>query len=716
MAVTITLNGRDLEAKEGQTILEAAKEHGVAIPTLCHQDELKPFSSCFICVVQIEGVPRLVPSCATPVANGMVVETDNEAIRQSRRMCLELMLSDHWGDCRAPCQVSCPAGIDVPGFIALLAEGRSSEAVRLIKETMPFPASLGRICPRFCEDTCRRRGVDEPISICFLHRFVADEDAKLGQSVVPSVKGKSGKRVAIVGAGPAGLSCAFYLAKEGHEVTVLESQDEPGGMMRYGIPSYRLPTEVLDREIDVIRRMGVDIRCGVTLGRDMSLDDLHREYDAVFIAIGAWSASSMRVEGEREAGVLFGIEFLWDVATGKKVDVGDEVIVVGGGNTAIDAARTSLRLGAKRVKIYYRRTREEMPADDAEIEAAVKEGVEINFLVAPVGVRKAKRGIELTCVRMELGEPDESGRRRPVPIKGSEFKVTVDAVIAAIGQNVDARCLDVAELKLKQTKWSTVEVDEHTFLTNGEGVFAGGDCVSGPDVAVTAIAAGRKAAWSIHQYLQGERVVGEPVSYLHSMGEKIEEVPPPVFEGWEKAERAKMPELPVSVRIRSFDSVETGYTAEDAKREAERCMACGCRTYQACSLRTLATEYGAQAGHIMGQRRHFFIDDSHPLILYEAHKCITCGSCVRVCSEVKNLDALGFVQRGFATTVKPILEKRWVDSTCDTCLKCVTMCPTGAISLKVSPAEEARVRWEKSVDASKDVAGKEFTVEPKIAT
>ncbi len=707
MSITVTIDGKRCEAEAGEMVLAVARREGFEIPTLCDQPGLKPYASCFICVVEIEGAKRLAPSCATPVADGMVIHTDSERVRASRKVCVELLLSDHVGDCRGPCQVECPAGIDIPGFISLLAHANTEEAIALIKEALPFPASLGRVCTRPCEQQCRRMCVDDSVSICFLKRYIADEDLKRPDPYVPAVGSPTGKRVAIVGAGPAGLSAAFYLRRDGHDVTVFDAHKEPGGMLRYGIPAYRLPRDILASEIGIIEKMGVSIECGRRLGRDFTVDSLMEEYDALFLAIGAQSSTSMRVEGEGAA--LPGIDFLERVAKGEKIDLGDDVVVVGGGNTAIDAARTSLRLGAKKVTILYRRTREEMPADDLEIEAALHEGVEIHFLAAPVGMAKSDGSVELACVKMELGEPDASGRRRPVPVKGSEFKLRASAVIAAIGQGVDADCVESDESDIKLTRWNTLEVDPDTFATSREGVFAGGDCATGADVAVTAIAAGRKAAASIDQFLKGERVTGEPRQYLHLMAEEPEGAPEEIKEiiRSKPGDRQRMPEIKARKRTRTFDEVELGFTAKQAQKEAERCLSCGCRSFESCTMRRLALEYGCEPERFAGEKRHFFVDESHPDIRYESHKCIMCGACIRVCSEVKGLDALGFVGRGFLATMRPMLEMPWQKSTCDSCLKCVPLCPTGAISLKVTPAEEVHELRTRGVDASKAVPEEE---------
>lgn len=705
--MNIVIDGKNLEATEGQMILEVATNAGISIPTLCNNKSILPYASCFICVVEIKGLKKLVPSCATRVTNGMVIETNSKRVRDARKMCLDLLLSDHVGDCRGPCEVTCPANIDIPGFISLLAHNQEAEALRLIKEKLPFPASLGRVCPRPCETDCRRMcSSNEPVAICFLKRHIADTDLFSPSPYIPKTGVPTGKGVAIVGAGPSGLTAAFYLRQAGHEVRIFDAHAEPGGMLRYGIPAYRLPRDVLAKEIGIIQKMGARIECNKRLGVDFTIESLKKDYDAVFLAIGAQSASEMRVDGERDGGAISGIEFLDTIASGKKVDIGNDVIIVGGGNTAIDAARTSLRLGAKNVTILYRRTRKEMPANNFEIEAALEEGVVIKFLAAPIKMAKTEKHIELTCIEMKLGEPDSSGRRRPVPVEGSEYIIKASAVISAIGQSVDAECLEAEVNDLKLTKWDTLEVDNDTYKTNLDGIFAGGDCVTGADTAVTAIAAGRKAASSIDQYLTGLSVKGEVNRYLHNISKHPEGVPAEIKAVLtpDPYARSKMPELDAKNRIQSFDEVETGFTEEQAIKEANRCLSCGCRSFESCSLRRLAMEYGADADRLAGNKRQFHIDTSHDKIVYESHKCIMCASCVRVCSEVEKMDALGYVGRGFYSTIKPTLARPWKESTCNSCLKCVPLCPTGAISLKVTPAEEVIGKRTKQKDVSKDIS------------
>ncbi|MCK5577532.1 MAG: FAD-dependent oxidoreductase, partial [Dehalococcoidales bacterium] len=399
-----------------------------------------------------------------------------------------------------PCKYACPAGINVPLYVYLIGEGKYQEALAVIREKVPFPGVLGRVCIHPCEEACRRSVLNEPISIRFMKRFVADRDNGEWQQFSRKLP-PTGKKVAIVGSGPAGLTAGYYLAKAGHSVTVFEQFSRAGGMMRVGIPDYRLPAEVLDGEIEEIKSVGVDIKLNT---RVESVDWLFEQgYDAVFLGPGAHSGMKLGLEGEDSPGVFDGAAFLRDVNLGVKVNVGKRVAVIGGGNVAIDSARVALRLGAKKVNIMYRRTRAEMPASPEEVEAALGEGIEIVFLAAPLKISRSNGGLSLTCNRMELGEPDASGRRRPVPIKGSEFILDVDAVVPAIGQQSDLSAFKKID-GVSVSRWQTIEVDELTFAATDCGIFAGGDAVSGPATVIEAINAGKEAAISIDRYLAGE--------------------------------------------------------------------------------------------------------------------------------------------------------------------------------------------------------------------
>ncbi len=466
-----------------------------------------------------------------------------------------------------PCTDACPAGIDVPRYVRLTAEGKFAEALAVVREKVPFPRVLGRVCFHPCEGMCRRGQLNQPIAICALKRFVAEQDTSHWQAKTKKAS-PTGKKVAIVGSGPAGLTAAYYLAKLGHAVTVFEALPEAGGMMRVGIPRYRLPKEVLDNEIEGIKGVGVEIKTGT---RVESLDSLKGQgYKAIFLALGAHQGAKLGVPGEDTPGVIECISFVRDVSLGKKVKPSDKVAVVGGGNAAVDAARTARRLGAKEVTIVYRRSRHEMPANPEEIEAALEEGVKILFLAAPAKITKDGNILIMECLHMELGEPDSSGRKRPVPVKGSEFNIACDTVIAAIGQ-VPAI---PAGLGLAPLAAGTLKVNSDTLATGIDGVFAGGDDVTGPASVIKAIAAGRKASISIDKYLGGsgniDEVLAEPEKANPSFGKE---------DGFADKPRGRMPHMAVEQRVGNFSEVDLGFAKPKACEEAARCLRCDLRLH-----------------------------------------------------------------------------------------------------------------------------------------
>lgn len=673
MSVNITINGISVTGNDGDTILKIASENGIEIPTLCHHESVKLYGACGLCVVEVQGVGKLLRACSTVATDGMVINTESERVIKARKIALELLMSDHEGDCKGPCTLECPAGTDCQGYVKQIALGNDREAVRIIKDKLPLPASIGRVCPHPCETACRRGLVEQPISIAYLKAFAADNDMKSDDPFRPEMDEKTGKTVAIIGGGPAGLSAAYYLAVKGHSITVYDAMPKMGGMLRYGIPEYRLPKKVLDAEIAQIAELGVDMRNNVKIGKDISFDEIRSSHDAVLVAIGAWNSMSTRCKGEELDGVYGGIDFLREVSLGERHDIGENVAIVGGGNTAMDACRTAVRLGAKNVYVIYRRTQAEMPAEEIEIKEAKEEGVVFKFLTNPAEIIGEKGKVKAVKLQvMELGDPDASGRRSPVPVEGKFETIEVDAVISAIGQRVNPTGFEAVELNQR----GIIKADEVSFKTNIEGVFAAGDAVNnGAGIAIAAIAEANKAALAIDGYLHGIDISYRP-EYVSKrvVSEKD-------FADREKIARQEMPHRSAEERRRDFAEINLGFTDGQARNEAKRCLECGCHDYAQCSLIRHANRYPIAPERLSGAKHTGEIEQKLVCIERNQGKCILCGLCVRTCEEVAKKGILGLVGRGFPTVVKPEFNNPETIRGCADCLKCVEVCPTGSLKI-----------------------------------
>jgi NADPH-dependent glutamate synthase beta subunit-like oxidoreductase/ferredoxin len=575
-----------------------------------------------------------------------------------------------WFEENVGCENACPVNTRAPQYISAIRKGDYDVAFELNRGDNLFPAILGRICVHPCEEKCRRGHLtDLPIAICSLKRACAD--LKTSASRIEKVITKRDKKVAIIGAGPSGLSAANDLARLGYPVTIYETFPVPGGMLNVGIPAYRLPRNVVREAIEEVRRLGVQIMLSTPVGKELNLESLREQYDAVYIGAGAHKAEKLGIPGEDLQGVIHGVTFMEMVNLGQDLKIGQKVAVVGGGNTAMDTARSSLRLGAKEVFILYRRTREEMPVDLRELEQVEEEGIKVHYLTTPIQLlsEDARRVSGVRCIRNRLGEPEQDGRRRPIPIEGSEFDLAVDLLIPAVSQSPDISFLP-EEIGLEISKWARLVVNPETFETNIHGIFAGGDFVTGPRDVIRVIADGRRVALSIHAHLSGETCEKRP-AYFTPVPEV--EIDPDL----EKIPRQKMATLPVRERRSLNEEVELGYSREEAGREALRCLQC------------------------------------HVFTIFDRTKCILCGACVDICpkscfrmarlNEISGDEKLSrWVESHYGVPLEEA-EKRNLatvifkeESRCIQCGLCVKRCPTGTITMEEYHRETILYREEKA--------------------
>ncbi len=697
--IEISFDGKIAKAAKNENLLTCAINAGVDIPNLCNNatssTQKQNCNLCYVEITDIDGQRTIVKACETQVTEAISVVTHSTMLSKIRQASLKSLLSDHFADCEAPCQQACPAGVDVQSYLYQIAQGNHREAVKIIKDTLPLPLSIGRVCPAFCESACRRGELDDPIAIRQLKRHAADIDLQ-GDSYIPEKQAPTGKKVAIIGSGPAGISAGFYLSNAGHEVTVYESMPKAGGWLRYGIPEYRLPKAILDQEIELLCKNGMTIETNTRLGHDIHLNALINDFDAVCLAIGAQKAVPMNYPGVDLAGCYLGVDYLKDHCTEKRYTTGKKVAVIGGGNTAIDCARTALREGAD-VTLVYRRTRDEMPAEDYEIEEAEHEGVRFYFLTNPIENHGGVDGrIEsVTFEKMALGEPDASGRRSPKPT-GETFTEAFDTVIPAVSQMPDMEFLAHPESQLSTgevalTRWNTFSGCEHTMSSGIEKLFVLGDSRTGPATAVAAVADGKKAAQAIQKQLDGEFTCELTPQQFNS------EKRSPTKLDWshvpEKVQqtRAKMPELALDSRNEGFDEIELGFKEEIALAEAARCLECGCQANTDCKLRDYASEYRVDGKEIESHRHRAFVQDkSSPFINFDPNRCISCGSCVAMCEQQAGHNVLCFEKDSFLALPDTSGVKRSAprvgfgasvaDSQCVQCGNCVQVCPTGALT------------------------------------
>jgi len=700
-AVALTIDGKKVTARQGETVLDVARREGIRIPALCNLEGQAPWGACRLCLVEVEGWDKLQAACTLWVAEGMVVHTDTPRVRARRESYLKMYLSDHDSYCEAPCVHACPTHIDIPGFIAALADGDATKAAAIVMEELPFPGILGRICPRYCEPACRRGQVDEPIAICALHRAAADHSVPV---LVPGVP--TGRRVAVVGAGPAGLSAAWFLTERGHEVTVYDANPEPGGSLRYTIPEFRLPREVLDKELAPLWQAGVRFVGESELGYEVDPEGLFNAgFDAVVVSVGAWEEPRGVLPGEEAC--LRGLDVLRRAREGRAVRFTQKVAVIGDGTTALDVARTARRKGAKEVVVITSHGPDDLPAGARDLAFAREEGVRFEFGALPKKVRaKAGKAQGVECVRVERRD----GRLKE--LRGSRFEVAATTVVLATAGL--PRLGDLAE-QMPRDEGGRLAANPHTGRTASEGVFAAGDAVTGPRSVIHAVASGKRTALAVDAWLRGEDLKKvekrlaryESLPYLDQLKEaaalgplglRLAERRPVWLKMGSAAEprpRAKMPTVGPRKRLEALDvEVEKGLSLAAAQAEAARCLQCECPALGECELQRLGVEHGITENELVvpGNRvRRVEPQHEHPFIRRDMDRCIACGRCVRVCREVAGPACYEFTGRGFTIKVDTPYGEALQLADCIECGRCVTACPTGALTFNQREIESFTV-------------------------